>query len=66
MPSHSVGVFAVWFCKINNVSWPTQYSPRDNFSPESEGSVNPKIEVQSREETTVGGVFSSPFSFDRG
>ena len=46
-----MGVFG--FCKINSVSSPS-YSPRDNFSPESEGSVNPKIEVQSREEITVG------------
>ena len=34
------------------------YSPRDNFSPESEGSVNPKMEIQSREEITVCGMFT--------
>ena len=49
------------FCTVvigNSVTWSTQYSPRDNFSPESEGSVNPKMEIQSREEITVCGMFT--------
>ena len=36
----------------------TCYSPRDNFSPESEGSVNPEMEAQSSEELTVCGMLA--------
>ena len=41
------GIISVAFkkYKIKNVN----YSPKDNFSPESEGSVKPKMEVQSKE-----------------
>ena len=46
------------FISLYNITYNMVYSPRDNFSPESEGSVNPKMEIQSREEITVCGMFT--------